>query len=158
MKRTLALVLVILVALAGIGAAQGAGGRLTPEQRQAILDYQLTLPRANALLAAMDAMTKYVVSLPDYQTRMAKTMTMTPAERRAQMENDPKASTILKQNGLTAQDYLVGVVALRQAVYLAQPGPGGGNLVASPANLAFAKAHLAELKPKLDAVDGIGRK
>jgi hypothetical protein len=29
------------------------------------------------------------------------------------------------------------------------------NIVASPANVAFAKANLAQLKPKMDAADGI---
>jgi hypothetical protein len=30
------------------------------------------------------------------------------------------------------------------------------NIIASPANVAFAKANLAQLKPKMDAADGIG--
>jgi hypothetical protein len=29
------------------------------------------------------------------------------------------------------------------------------NITASPANIAFAKANLAQLKPKMDAADGI---
>ena len=62
---------------------------------------------------------------------------------------------ILKQYGLTARDYLVGVPALRMALSLAQGMPATPVTVASPANVAFAKAHLAELKPKMDAADGI---
>ena len=54
------------------------------------MEYQLTLPRAEHLITALDALTKYVVSLPDYQERLRKTATMTPAERAAQMEKDPK--------------------------------------------------------------------
>lgn len=76
------------------------------------------------------------------------------AQRLAQIENDPRATAILKQNNLTARDYIVGVPALRMALMLAQGGPGGGNLVASPANVAFAKANLGTLKPKMDAADG----
>ena len=68
----------------------------------------------------MDAMTKYLVSLPDYQNRLVKSMKMTPAERRAQFEKDPKAMAIVKQNSLTSQDYLVGVPALRMALMAAQ--------------------------------------
>ena len=124
-------------------------------RRQAILDYQLTLQSANRLITAMEAMTKYVVSLPDFQDRVRKSMTMTPAERLAQVENDPKAMAILKQNSLTAREYLVGVPALRMALMVAQGLPTGPNIIASPANVAFAKAHLAELKPKMDAADGI---
>jgi hypothetical protein len=126
-----------------------------PDLRQAILDYQLTLPRANQLIAAMEEMTKYVVSLPDFQDRVRKSMTMTPAERVAQIENDPKAMAIVKQNGLTAREYLVGVPALRMALLAAQGGPLGASAIASPVNVAFAKAHLAQLKPKMNAAEGI---
>ena len=129
---------------------------LSPQQRQAILDYQLTLPGAEHLITAMEAMTKYLVSLPDYQERIRKSATMTAADRIAQLENDPKAAAILKQNSLTARDYLVGVPALRMALMAAQ-GATAPNVVASPANVAFAKANLAQLKPKMDAADGIRR-
>jgi hypothetical protein len=129
-------------------------GKMSPEQRQAMLDYQLTLPRANSLITAMDAMTKYVVSLPDYADRLRKSATMTPAQRLAQVENDSKAMAILKQNNLTAKDYIVGVPVLRQAL-MAASGGVGANITASPANIAFAKANLATLKPKMDAADGL---
>jgi len=62
---------------------------------------------------------------------------------------------IVKQNGLTVHEYLVGVPALRMAILAAQGGPIGAKVIASPANLAFAKAHLAELKLKMNAADGI---
>ena len=129
---------------------------LSPEQRQAILNYQLTLPAAEHLITAMEAMTKYLVSLPDYQERVRKSMTMSAADRIAQLETDPKAAAILKENGLTARGYLIGVPALRMALLAAQ-GAAAPNIVASPANVAFAKANLAELKPKMDAADGIRR-
>jgi hypothetical protein len=129
---------------------------LSPQQRQAILDYQLTLPGAEHLIAAMQAMTKYLVSLPDFQDRMRKSATMTAAERITQLETDPKAAAILKENSLTARDYLTGVPALRMALMAAQ-GAAAPNVVASPANVAFAKANLAQLKPKMDAADGIAR-
>jgi hypothetical protein len=80
----------------------------------------------------MQAMTKYLVSLPDYQERMRKSATMTAADRIAQLESNPRTASILKENSLTA-------------------------IVASPANVAFAKANLAQLKPKMDAADGIRR-
>jgi hypothetical protein len=130
-------------------------GQTSPDQRQAILDYQLTVLRANQLITAMESMTKYVVSLPDFQNRIRKSMTMTPAERLTQIENDPKAMAIVKQNGLTARDYLVGVPTLRMALLAAQGGPLAASAIASPANVEFAKAHLAELKPKMNAAEGI---
>ncbi|HYL74363.1 MAG TPA: hypothetical protein VEU96_09155 [Bryobacteraceae bacterium] len=148
MCKTIALLLISLV------LASGQGSKLSDAQRQAILDYQLTLPRANQLIAAMEAMTKYVASLPDFAERMRKAMTQTPAQRLADFEADPKAMAIAKQNGLTAKEYLVGVPALRMALLAAQ-GMVGPSIIASPANVAFAKANLAELKPKMDAADSV---
>ena len=115
--------MVLLVALSlgpATGPAVGQTPKASSEERQKILSYQLTMPRANHLIAAMDARTKYVVSRPDFQARLAKAMGMTPAERRAEMEKDPNATAILKQNGLTAEEYLVGVPALRMALMVVQ--------------------------------------
>ena len=139
-----------------VAASPALAQNLSPQQRQAILDYQLTLAGAEHLITAMQAMTQYLISLPDYQARMRKSATMTAADRIAQLESDPKAAAILKQNSLTARDYLIGVPALRMALMAAQ-GATAPNIVASPANLAFAKANLAQLKPKMDAADGIRR-
>ena len=61
---------------------------------------------------------------------------------------------IIKANGLTAPEYLVGVPALRMALLRAQGMPESDLIVASPANVEFAKANLARLKPKMDAADG----
>jgi hypothetical protein len=140
----------LLALLSAIAAAQ-----VSPERRQAILDYQLSMPRANQLIPAMVAMTKYLVSLPDYQDRLRKAATRTPAEGLAAVEKDPKAMAILQQNGLTAREYLIGVPALRMAIMAAQ-GLNAPTIIASPANVAFAKANLAQLKPRMDAADGIG--
>jgi hypothetical protein len=156
MRNALVLAVVSLAFANPVAARQRA--TTSSADRQEILNYQLTLPRANQLISAMEAMTKYLVSLPDFQDRMVKSMKMTPAERRAQVEKDQNAMAILKQNGLTAQDYLVGVPTLRMALMMAQGTPAGPTIIASPANVAFAKANLSQLKPKMDAADGIGRK
>lgn len=156
MRNALVLVVVSLAFANPVAAGQGAAA--SSADRQEVLNYQLTLPRANQLISAMEAMTKYLVSLPDFQDRMVKSMKMTPAERRAQVEKDQNAMAILKQNGLTAQDYMVGVPTLRMALMMAQGTPAGPTIIASPANVAFAKANLSQLKPKMDAADGIGRK
>jgi hypothetical protein len=155
MRKTLVLLLGVSLGLA-VDLVGAQTPQPSPEGRQEILSYQLTLSRANQLISAMEAMTRYVVALPDFQDRVVKAMKMTPAERRAQLENDPKAAAILKQNGLTAQEYLVGVPALRMALMAAQGLSNAPNIIASPANIAFAKANLAQLKPKMDAADSIG--
>lgn len=154
MRRSIVLLLIASVGLA-TSPAWGQASKAPPQRNQEILNYPLTLPRANQLIMAMEAMTKYLVSLPNFQDRILKSMQLTPAEQLAQLEKDPKAMAILKENGLTAHDYLVGVPALRMALMAAQ-GPGNApNISVSPANLAFAKANLAQLKPKMDAADGM---
>jgi hypothetical protein len=145
---------VIAILVAAIAVLLPVPQARASEQSQAIFDYKLTMPLANQLLSAMGPMTRYVASLPDLRERMARAATQTLAERVAQVEKDPKAMAILKQNNLTARDYIVGVPALRQAIWLAS-GRNGQGLVASPANLAFAKANLADLKPRMDAADGM---
>ena len=155
MRCTIVLLVVVSLGLAGDVAAR-QGSAISSDARQGILNYPLTVPRANQLISAMEAMTRYVVSLPDYQDRMVKSMKMTPAERLAQVEKDPRAMAILMQNGLTAREYLVGVPTLRMALMVAQGLPTGPNVIASPTNVAFAKANLTQLKPKMDAADGIG--
>src|ERR1700687_3872341 len=105
MRSTIVLLVVVSFGLA-TGAAKEQASKTSPAAGQEILNYQLTLPRANQLITAMEEMTKYLVSLPDFQDRLLKSMQMTSAEQRAQLEKDAKAMAILKQNGLTAQEYL----------------------------------------------------
>ena len=147
----------LAVMCAGLTVAAPARAQTpkTPSEGQDLFNYPLTLPRANQLISAVEAMTKYLVALPNVQERLLDSMKMTAAERRVQLETDPKAMAILKANGLTAQDYLVGVPALRMALMAAQGPADAPNLAVSPANLAFGRANLAQLKPKLDAADGI---
>jgi hypothetical protein len=114
------------------------------------------MQRANQLIAAVPAMTQYVISLPPEV--LAKAAKLTLVEHIANTEKDPKAMAILKQNGLTAKDYIIGVPTLRMALWLADGRATASSLVfASPANLAFAKANLSQLKPKWDAVEGVRR-
>jgi hypothetical protein len=156
MRSSIVLVMIAVVCLAN-DAVRGQASTGPSQGSQAILDYQLTVPRANQLITAMEAMTKYFLSRPDHAALAAKSAKMTPAERLAQFERDPKAMAIARQNGLTAQEYLVGVPALRMALMAAQ-GLTGPNITVSPANLAFAKANMAQLKPKWDAANGITSK
>lgn len=156
--RNLSASLVLVSLCVASGLAGGQASQTVSPDRQAILDYRLTVTQADHLIAAMTAMTKYLVSLPDFRDRLAKSAKMTGAERLAQLEKDPAAMAILEQNELTAQDYMVGVPALRMALLAAQGSTNSPNIVASPANVAFAKANLAQLKPKMDAADGIAGK
>jgi hypothetical protein len=152
MKRA-SLVWLVLVSLTVAPAL--AQPPMSAEQRQAILGFKLTRPMADKLLAALPEMTRYVVSKPNFKEIVARSAKQTPAERLAEVEADPGAMAIVKKHGLTAREYLLGVPTLRMALARARlgDGPGAENLIVSPENLAFARANLAELKPKLDAAD-----
>jgi len=139
-----------------MGVANGQRSNLSDEARKAILEYSLTMPRANQLITALEEMTKYVASLPDYVERVKKSMQMTAAEQAAQLEKDPQSAAILKKNQLAAKDYIIGVPTLRMALLVAGGAPQSPNVVASPANVAFAKANYSALKPKMDVADGAG--
>ena len=150
MRRMLTLLLCSL----GLAIAQS---NLTPEQRQAILDYQLTMPKADALTTAQQQLTKYLLSLPNARERAMRGAFISAAEIRAVLEKDSKASAIITQNSLTVREYMAGTTALNMAYTMAATGASNAYVFASPANLAFAKAHLAELKPKMDAVRAAAR-
>ena len=147
--------ILLLLFVLTLGQASGQAPKMTAKERQDILDYRLTLQRANQLIAALPPMTKYVISLPEEV--LAKSANQTTAEQIVDLEKDPKGMAILKQNGLTAKDYIVGVPTLRMALWLAEGVAASPLVFASPANLAFAKANLAQLQPKWDAADGVSR-
>jgi hypothetical protein len=147
----------ILLLLLG-SASASAQTSLTPDQRQAILDYQLTMPKVISLTGAMEELSEYLASLPNARERGLRLATMSPAELRALTEKDPKAMGILTQKGLSAREYLVGTAALTMAYTIAATGVANNPAIfASPANVAFAKANLAQLKPKMDAVRSAAR-
>src|SRR5207248_39893 len=83
-------------------ALASAQTSLTAEQRQAILDYQLTMPKANSLISAQEELTVYIASLPNSRERGLRLATMRPADLRALLGKDAKAMAILTKNGLAA--------------------------------------------------------
>ena len=135
-------------------ATSSAQSPTAPSNRDEILAYKLTLPKAHSLISATRDMTKYAMTLPDFQQRAVKMMTMTSAQQQAELEADPNAVKIFKDNGLTAKEYMVGGPALRMAMLIAE-GNTSPNLFASPENLAFARKNMAVLKPRADSVEAI---
>jgi hypothetical protein len=123
-----------------ISLGLAAGQTITPAERQAILAYQLNMPRANSLITTGAALSKYRASIPDFQANPAKYLTMTLSESIAWLEKDPKAMAILKQNGFAVRDYMIGFTALSMAYTIAS-GANAPDYVASPANVAFAKSN-----------------
>jgi hypothetical protein len=131
--RVLIVPLIIFLGLA-------AGQTITPAERQAILAYQLNMPRANSLITTGVALSKYRASIPDFQANPAKYLTMTLSESIAWLEKDQKAMAILKQDGFAARDYMIGFTALTMACTIAA-GSNAPDYVASPANVALAKSN-----------------
>ena len=87
---------IVLLVVLSMGPARGLAVGQTPaapsQERQEILAYQLTMPRADQLITAMQAMTQYVVSLPDFQDRVVRSMKMTPAGTGASPARAPAPS------------------------------------------------------------------
>lgn len=149
MRNSFALVLL------AAALAMGQKFPVSPDTRKEILSYQLTLARADHIISTLPLMTKFFMSQP--QAVLTKWATMTPEGMIASLEKNSQTMAILKANHLTAKDYVVGVPALRMAVWRAEGVPESPKVFASPANLAFVKANLAQLKPKWEAVDGAPR-
>ena len=136
MRNTIALLLISL------GMASGQATQTTPEQRQAILNYQLTLPRVSQLMATGAAIKK--LSESEYKGKLLNSAKANPAGGLAAIENDPKMAAIFKENGLTAREYVVGTGVLSMALMVVN-GVNSEAIIASPANVAFAKANLAQI-------------
>ena len=141
----------------GLGVASRQASKMSPDEHQATLDYQLTMPGANQLMSTYSQMARYFADLPAEIRRARTRATMgkhpTLTETITRMETDPERMAICKRNGLTANDFIVGVRALRMALWLAEGMQANPNVVASPANLAFANANLARLRKKWQALE-----
>ena len=144
-------VLAVVMSFVGqVVLAQGIPSQL----QQEILAYKLTLPKSHSLITATREMTVHIMGQPDFQARFLRLMQMSPADQRAEMEKDAKAMAILNTHNLTTQEYQVGVPALRMALAAAE-GMTGPSIIASPANVTFAKQNLAALKPRADSVEAM---
>ncbi len=125
---------------------------VSPEVRKEILAYQLNMPLADRLISVLPLMTRFFMAQPPKV--LASWATQTPAGKITSLKRNSQVMAILKPYQLTARDYVVGVPALRLAVWRAEGVPEGPKVFTSSANLAFAKSHFAQLKPKWEAVDG----
>jgi hypothetical protein len=142
---------VLILACTGLPAlAQAPANPLQSE----ILAYRLTLPKSHGLITATREMTVHLMSQPDFQLRFLRLMQLSPADQRAEMERDSRAMAILKAHQLTTSEYQVGVPSLRMALAAAE-GMTSSSIIASPVNIAFAKQHLAVLKPRADSVEAM---
>lgn len=141
----------------GLGVASRQAFKMSSDEHQATLDYQLTMPGAKQLMSTYSQMARYFADLPAEirraRTRAAMGKHPTLTEAITQLEKDPERMAICKRGGLTANDFTVGVRALRMALWLAEGMQASPDVFASPENLAFANANLAQLQPKWHALE-----
>jgi hypothetical protein len=94
---------------------------------------------ASRLIKTMKELTAAVATGPEAQQKLVARMNLPLDDQIAETERDAATRRILKANGLSAKDYVVGLFAFRAARYAAT-GTELGKL-ANPKNVAFLEAH-----------------
>ena len=151
MKSAIGSLIVSAVLLAPL--ASGQTSKVSEERRKEILDYQITMSRANQLIAALGELLE--LPPPDVEARERPGERMGSAER---IEKDPRAMDILKKHQLTAKDYTLGMIALQMSMMIAGGTPESPFVFASPGNIAFVKANLSDLRSKIDGAEARTRR
>lgn len=139
-----AFVLAALLALSISGTAD-ARGDLDPADIRALRDYPLSMNKVKAMQDAMDEAKKLHAMDPNkHLDDNAKTL----AQMEAKLNAMPQAAAIFRRHGLTAHDVVVMPLALMDAGVAVSYPKAAASLSdrVSPAQIAFYKQHMAELK------------
>ncbi|MGA9794800.1 MAG: hypothetical protein WBQ17_04605 [Rhizomicrobium sp.] len=147
MKNLLKLACAALFVVAS-GAAQ-AGGDLSPADNKALHDYTLSMDKIRAMQAAQVELKQLVKSDPALSKLADDTddsANLTQLE--AKLNSMPKLAAVYRKHGLTAADAILMPLTLMGASVAVQYPSAAAKLAAqtSPAQIAFVKAHAAELK------------
>jgi hypothetical protein len=142
----LALALALLIALGmppAPAAAQAPAGfpEISAASRQAIKAYTLTPARADAITRTLSALTADAMKSPESLKVVMARAGLSLEAQAADMARDPATAAILKANGLSAQEYTTGLLAMRAAKFAGAPSPLAG--LENAANVAFLKANPA---------------
>lgn len=129
------------IALAALLCAPAAAEDFSPAMTKAIRDFNLDVPRADAIIKAQGELSEHIMKDPGAMKSMAAAMRAPLEERIALMEKDPAQSAILKANSLGARDYSIGLIALRAAAWEAEGRSSPLAGLASPSNVGFLKAN-----------------
>jgi hypothetical protein len=147
MKILMKLACAVLFVVAS-GAAQ-AGSDLSAADYKALHDYTLSMDKIRAMQAAMDELKQMMKSDPSLnklndETDDSKNL----AELEAKLNSVPKLAAVYRKHGLTAADAVLMPLTLMSASVALQYPSAAVKLSAqtSPAQIAFVKAHGAELK------------
>ena len=136
----------ILAALISISPACAASGDLDPASAKALRDYTLSMDKVNAMQATMDDAKKDPAASRHMQHSGDSSKTL--AESEAKLAADPQAVALFRKHGLTVHDVVVMPFVLMDAGMAVQYPSAAAKLSdrMSPAQVAFYKAHQAELK------------
>ncbi|MBV9572032.1 MAG: hypothetical protein JO056_12395 [Alphaproteobacteria bacterium] len=134
-----------LTAILLISPALAAHGELDPDSAKALHDYTLSMDRVNAMQAAMDDAKK---SAGTAHLQHIGDNSQSVAEMEAKLSADPQAVALFRKHGLSVHDVVVMPFVLMDAGMAAQYPSAAAKLSdrMSPAQVAFYKAHEAELK------------
>ena len=143
--------MVVPVAMLSVAAAavQSRKAQDSPDQKE-FYNYVLTMDKVQKLGNATKDLTELLARHPEMQSGSSD---YNLDQITQQMQKYPEAVAILKKNGLTPREYVVGTKTLIQAsmaVGLKKDGtykeyPPELLKVVSPANLAFVEKHFDEI-------------
>jgi hypothetical protein len=127
-----------------------AAGDLAPADKKAMHDYTLSMDKVKAMQAAMDEFNAAAAKDPSLktQTKSVGDDSKSIAEMEGRFQSNPRLMAIYGRHGITAHDAVVMPFVLMYAGMIAQYPTAGAKLSdeTSPAQVAFFKAHDAELK------------
>jgi hypothetical protein len=148
MKNLLKIVCAVL--FVAVSGAAYAADDLSPADKKALHDYTLSMDKVKAMQAAMDDFNAMAAKDPHLkaQTKSVGDDSKSLADMEGKFQRNPRLMAIYGRHGITAHDAVVMPFALMYAGMIVEY-PGAGAQLSeetSPAQVAFFKAHEAELK------------
>jgi hypothetical protein len=144
LRHALAALLLLTLAAAPRAGAQEAADPVV----RAVLAFQLTLPRAEAYVAALRDLEALGRQSPEvlapFRGTRPKANAITLEEAASMLEKVPAIKEILDRRALRATDFVVLPIAMKQAQVVAQGWSKGRNFPGGKVNLGNAEAWKAD--------------
>ena len=151
------MVLSMTVCVTLIAAVAAQNGRLAAQGKGQTLDeqasvYRLTMPNVKAATSAAEALAKAVADSPTLRDKVEFDTDEALDPQLAKFQAIPEAAAALKAAGISARDYvltataIIGASLLQLAVDANAKGAQDGLSPAMRENVAFLKAHQADVK------------
>ncbi len=134
------------VALSFVGTAQAKSDDVSPADSKAMHDYVLSMDKIKAMGAAVDEFKAHPGM--QAQAKAVGDSSKSIAEMEAKVQGNPQLMAVYSHHGLNAADAVVMPFVLMYAGMCVQYPTMAASLAeqTSPAQIAFYKAHQAELK------------